>query len=105
MSRHDLDAIAAQCTTQEGAVALVQEIEKRLQRPPPPLYRLVEALARWDKPIAIDDAVRDLVEAVDPVVEIRGFSVRTMLEAMRAATSRRAEAQRRTRATAGRRRV
>jgi hypothetical protein len=105
MSRHDLESIAAQCTTQEGALALVREIEKCLTRPPQALYRLTEALARWDKPIPIDDAVRDLVEAVDPVVELRGFTVRTMVEAMRLATARRAEDQRRTRATMRRKKV
>ncbi|HEY6460845.1 MAG TPA: hypothetical protein VIY73_11865, partial [Polyangiaceae bacterium] len=57
----------------------------------------------WDQPVAIDDAVRDLIEAVDPVVEVGGHSVRSMLEAMREATGRRAAAQRRTRVTQKRR--
>ena len=104
-SRDDVKTITARCTTQEGALELVYEIEKRLERPPQALYRLVEALGTWDKPVPIDDAVRDLVEAVNPIVEIRGMTVRKMLAAMRAATSHRAEALRRTRVTVRRKRV
>jgi hypothetical protein len=102
MNRQELAAIMVQCSTQHGALALAREIEERLERPPPALARLVAALGRWDDPVAIDDCVRDLLAAVDPIVEIRGSAVRTMLEGMAAATGKRARAQRRARATARR---
>jgi hypothetical protein len=102
-SNPNLTTIVEQCTKQEGALALVQAIERRLKRPPPALYRLIEALATWERPIPIDDAVRDLIEAVDPVVEMGGVSVRSMLEAMASATRERAAAKRRTRETVRRR--
>jgi hypothetical protein len=105
MNRQELAAIMVQCSTQQGALALVAEIEKGLERPPAALGRLVVALGRWDEPVAIDDCVRDLLAAIDPVVELRGSHVRTMLEGMAAATGKRARAERRARATARRRGV
>jgi len=91
-----------QCGTQQGALALVAEIERGLERAPAALTRLVAALGQWEDPVAIDDCVRDLLAAVDPVVELRGSRVRTMLEGMAAATGKRARAARRARSTARR---
>jgi hypothetical protein len=99
----DLSAVVDQCGTQEGARSLVDAIEKRLRRPPAALQRLREALDRWNAPVIVDDAVRELLEAIDPVVEVGGYSVKSMLEAMREATSRRAAAHRRTHTTQKRR--
>lgn len=91
--------VTEQCRTQQGALLFVAEIEGRLKRSPPSLRRLREALRDWDKPVPIDDCVRELIDDVDPVVELRGVLVRTLLQAMRKATMERAVASRRTRST------
>jgi hypothetical protein len=101
----ELAVLIARCSTAEGAADLVRAIERRVPRPLPVLARLRQLVEAWDDPLAIDDCVRDAIEAVDPVVHMGGTTARALLAAMRVATTERAAAIRRTRATQRRRPV
>jgi hypothetical protein len=95
----DLAAVTEKSATREGALEVLAAIEQRLTRPPAAVSRLHALLDEWRSPVAIDDAVREAIEAVDPVVEISGTTVRALLLAMRVATTERAAPLRRTRST------
>ena len=95
-------AVVAKCATKVGALEVFQAIAQQLKRPPPSFQRLHALLEAWRDPVAIDNGVCEAIEAVDPIVEIRGTTVRALLVAMRVATTQRAAALRRTRSTLGR---
>ena len=82
---------------------MVRALERRLKRAPRAILRLHALLAAWNDPVAIDDGVREAIEAIDPIVEISGTTVRAVLVAMRVATTERATAPRRARETQRRR--
>lgn len=103
MNPEQLAQIIGNCATREGVLDLLKAIERRAIRPPTALVRLRKFVEAWDDPIAIDDAVRDAIDAVDPVVVVGGTSARVLLAAMQVATSERASGLRRTKATTRRR--
>ena len=78
---------------------MLASVERRLKRSPPAVQRLHALLDEWRNPVSIDDSVREAIEAVDPIVEISGTTVRALLQAMRVATAERAAPLRAARAT------
>lgn len=92
-------SIALRSATRDGSLEVLRETERLFVRVPAALTELVTLVNDWKDPVAIDDALADLIEAMDPQVEPGAKLATERLEALRVGTRARSDEHRRIRAT------